>query len=50
MEAAIGFPPLTREKLDRLTVKGQRNSKPRDIPSTIERLLPKRHLPRVAPI
>jgi hypothetical protein len=44
------FSSCHRQKLDRLTVKRTANSKTRDIPSTIERLFPKRHLPRVAPI
>jgi hypothetical protein len=30
MEAAIDFPPVTRQKLDRLTVKRTANSKTRD--------------------
>jgi hypothetical protein len=50
MEAAIDFPPVTRQKLDRLTVKRTAKFVDQEYSVDHERLLPKRHLPRVAPI
>jgi hypothetical protein len=50
MEAAIDFPPLTRGKLDRLTVKRTAKFEAQGYSVDHRATFAKRHLPHVAPI